>query len=1177
MRLFIAASLIAASAAGQVTISGRVLDVSGRPLASSVSAVELVPPFGKYGPNVQTQSDGSFVFNVAAGEYAVIANLPAPLDPLFARADARNGNVSDLQFRVGSRMPLIPDTPPRASLINVSAPDGNNDAVVTGAAGSVPANSFLLLVTLDTGHYVITRATADGSFRASIFGPYGSSIMVKADSLGLAFQPILDNLNTSSNPIMNISELPGTIVRVPPPPATGAGTVFGVTGLVAAPQEGDRSFPWTFRGTLANARLPAGGSLDVSGTLRVFFPAPIDEASRRVDVDLRLERLSGADGRPATAQNTYASTLLTPTGLPIERQRNDAVRAPGFATTASFPLLQTSADRAEGNLEMTLPLAADAPAGYYVVVVRMRFNFPGDVPSKRKIMPIENLVRRDAALAYLPVVRIGAPQPPRIPATLLTDVLSNGVRGVGAVEDRGGFVFSSRVRTATDLLVVRRTNASAQPVLYNLEPFLPSISLVIGPRPNLPVIPFRFPSGRLSVRIEKPDGSITSIGPEAFVQPRLRGNGLEGTSIHDPFTNVANGGNVVRAGYQLTTLDPRFDVAFDQDGRHLIRVDGTIDDVWGNTWAIGGTYEIHVGRLLSLDTGVMAGTPFEAGDPLSADVTVTPPVPAEIEVRVRLAPASDATRMIDRTVRGRANRFGSFQEATGLVLDQPGEYRMDVTATYTDAAGKLWKGTRTWGGIVAPRNPSIIAHGRRGMVNSNLLGSQWYFRTQTPFHLPSSTHPMPAFHSGDVMWAQKSDTEFALITFEDPSRSAEDLLRKRMPVGLRDPGTFDERVVIGELPLFSNRQDQVDPHIDPARVDLWGYSYRYIERPLIAVRESIAEDGIPLVYWGFHDPYAGQIGMGQAGDLPNDVKFQFGGAVLRGSALSAPLYAAYASLFVLVADDDPGGGTRVFPPFQGNPGGQNGGALFTLGGKPIDLFFHPTAVRPGTILQLGEWASFAGYSAPTLPSKIEIVVTSPSGRTSTIRGQANNIGWFHGNGLEVDEAGVWKAKVRIAFDGRTSAGQVNAPYPSGDVLGSRDGEFYFYVVSPAAPPLQVSPSSQFARAINGPLAFTITPPPGLTDVQTTYTTTMPAFILEERATTAMSVVYDARNLSRQFPNLDVEPDGGDVVTISFLLSGTDSGGIRRYFARRIVLHGEEVLVTEQKETPFVPRRRAVHK
>ena len=51
--------------------------------------------------------------------------------------------------------------------------------------------------------------------------------------------------------------------------------------------------------------------------------------------------------------------------------------------------------------------------------------------------------------------------------------------------------------------------------------------------------------------------------------------------------------------------------------------------------------------------------------------------------------------------------------------------------------------------------------------------------------------------------------------------------------------------------------------------------------------------------------YANQIGVGKNGDLPGEIKFQYGAAVLHGSALTQSHYAIYGSLFVLVPDDDP--------------------------------------------------------------------------------------------------------------------------------------------------------------------------------------------------------------------------------------------------------------------------------
>jgi len=54
-------------------------------------------------------------------------------------------------------------------------------------------------------------------------------------------------------------------------------------------------------------------------------------------------------------------------------------------------------------------------------------------------------------------------------------------------------------------------------------------------------------------------------------------------------------------------------------------------------------------------------------------------------------------------VSGRANRFGYFHPSAGSIpIGQPGEYRVDVTASYVDDQGQLWMGSRTWGGVVAP-------------------------------------------------------------------------------------------------------------------------------------------------------------------------------------------------------------------------------------------------------------------------------------------------------------------------------------------------------------------------------------------------------------------------------------------------------------------------------------------
>ena len=137
------------------------------------------------------------------------------------------------------------------------------------------------------------------------------------------------------------------------------------------------------------------------------------------------------------------------------------------------------------------------------------------------------------------------------------------------------------------------------------------------------------------------------------------------------------------------------------------------------------------------------------------------------------------------------------------------------------------------------------------------------------------------------------------------------------------------------------------------------------------------------------------------------------------------------------------------PPFQGAAGGPSGGPLMTVKGEEIDIFAHPMGVRPGTLLEVGDTVSFSAQIAPTLPSEVEVIITTPSGSTRTITGVANKVGYFYDPSADfvATEAGVYNAAVTVTHTGLTSAGSVEAPYPQGSVLGSETGGFDFYVAS----------------------------------------------------------------------------------------------------------------------------------
>ena len=855
------------------------VDDEGQPVPAAQVCAHLPTEPWWEGFCSNTESEGSFQLQVAPAMYVVIVRPVLPFRQTHRRLEVGQAGITALVLAVSRQsMPFVPDDPPKAALISISSPTADDEVTIRGTAGSVAPHSAVVAVTLETGHFTTAQATASGSFNAPLFAPASTSVLIKADPVGTSVAQFMNS--DSNDPDKGILlALPGTILRVADPPGTGV--PIGSAGWT----EWEQLPAWTFHGSLTTHTLAPGDPLRVRGTVQVDSSALQGVDALQANVALRLERLSDSDGSSLLRQNNFVSTFLTPTGLPIERQSrwwDD-----GLSQGRDLPLVKTASTRAEAEVDLTLSLLPDLPAGYYRPF--LNFHFP-DMPTEDP--PQHSVVLADPLSspfeARLPIIWVGRPAPPRLYWTLLMDTLSNGSRGVMAVEDADRFGVAQRILTQSEALVVPRLGtASGQPLTYRLEPFAPTVGMGKGGLPSPPRIPFRFPSGSLTVKVRQPDGSERVLGPAPFVQSRSK------SLVDDEGDSLDVGGGHITDAYQLSTMDPRFDVTFDQDGLHVITVEGTIDDIWGNTWTGGGTYDVHVGRVLALDTAVLPGTHFKVGDGLNPGLVVSPPMTAEVEVRVQHVPHSDVSQLEERVIRGRTNRFGYFQPAgNSVVFEQPGEYRVDITATGHDAQGQLWMGSRTWGGVVAPVNPTIVAHGRRGIDEQETIGPQWFTRDQIGIPIGTSHVPFP-FQSGDVQWLENADSAIPLVTFHDPSRQLTELLRQRDPEGvpLKAPGSFAERVVVGETPLFSSRPDRIDAHLDPSKVDLWAYSYRSVQRPLVRVREEISEDEIPNPYWRFDERYANQIGVGANGDLPGEFKFQYGAAVLHGPALDQAHYA----------------------------------------------------------------------------------------------------------------------------------------------------------------------------------------------------------------------------------------------------------------------------------------------
>jgi hypothetical protein len=779
--------------------------------------------------------------------------------------------------------------------------------------------------------------------------------------------------------------------------------------------------------------------------------------------------------------------------------------------------------------------------------------------------------------SHATTIKIGSPNSAKLSWVLGLNTLSNGARGTVAIEDRDRLGIAGRVTTNSKPFIVPMMDArNGVPFSYRLEPFAPLLGASNRGWMPPPPIEFDFPSGALAVSIEHPDGSVTDIGAAPFAQSyvqsaqSLSGGSLSGVS-NDPHQY-----------FGLTTLNSKFDVVFDQYGLHRVNMTGYLNDVLGNRYEGGGTYEVYVARHLDLETGVFANTPFEVGDSVSPTVIIQPGVPAEVEITVSHYPESDPDQLVTYTVQGTANRFGYFHPTSGdsFSFTRPGEYRFDVVASYRDDDGVLWMGAESWASVVETPDDTLVAHGLR-VRKRNGGREQWIINDSESI---SGGHlPFP-YHSGDVAWSLETDFDpdfvamFPGLSVQDTQGDFIDLLKPRQQARFDwHHQQWDENAASGEILLFSSTPNYLPAVFKPnASSTHWGYFYSGAARPGVRIRDMVSEDENQESYWRFDDTYNYQPGNGSNGDLPNDFKFQFGGTVYRAPDQDFYHYGAYGSLWVMVPHNDPMG-IRVMPPFQGNGGGPSGGPIMTLKGRDIDLFFHPTGLRPGSILEVGDKASIAGQFGPTLGSHLEVVITKPGGETTRIEGQANKIGYFYDPDQDfvVDSPGVYKVKVSAVYSGRTSAGQVQQPYPSGNVLGSRSGEFFFYVVEPHSEPLSTDIArSSFVQPGRESVPIDLFQTDEIHDAQLYYTTVMPGFILEEGISDNLSYVYDARNLSKSFPNIDLEDGdaryGVDTITMSLLVAGEDSEGKAVYRARQVLLQGEELLAPPQPAAEVEP-------
>jgi hypothetical protein len=178
---------------------------------------------------------------------------------------------------------------------------------------------------------------------------------------------------------------------------------------------------------------------------------------------------------------------------------------------------------------------------------------------------------------------------------------------------------------------------------------------------------------------------------------------------------------------------------------------------------------------------------------------------------------------------------------------------------------------------------------------------------------------------------------------------------------------------------------------------------------------------------------------------------------------------------------------------------------------------------------------------------------------------ASPVGYFHDptTDFTLVEPGLYSHRVALTHRGRTSAGPVVRPFPTGDLPGSQSGLSHFVVVDPREPPLEVqisSPRDADRRRPSAARLITARVPAEWSQAEAWVSVWLPGFLIEDRHLPVIggkiSYRFDPGMWRHDFPNIDEQPVDTFVVTLS--ASGRDQDSVRRIRARMLVVQGAQI-------------------
>ena len=105
--------------------------------------------------------------------------------------------------------------------------------------------------------------------------------------------------------------------------------------------------------------------------------------------------------------------------------------------------------------------------------------------------------------------------------------------------------------------------------------------------------------------------------------------------------------------------------------------------------------------------------------------------------------------------------LGDFSDQV-IADDKPGEYRVDLNATYTGKDGEMYMGSLTWGGVIMtpPGKANLVAHGRRGLDSLEFIPNHWFINSDLDIPEGAISHSLNPYFNGDIYWSRMSDEPY---------------------------------------------------------------------------------------------------------------------------------------------------------------------------------------------------------------------------------------------------------------------------------------------------------------------------------------------------------------------------------------------------------------------------------